>query len=153
MFYEGFILQRAYKFSILYFGIFVTLLLISGIMIIAQKSGLNFEGVLHYYLGSKEEFLASKSDIGLLKIVLPHIFAFALLSMVLLHFLAFTKYKTKSKALIYLLFIVQILEIFSPFLILHLSDFFVYIKLTSLFFYTLTLSFVFTLLVISIVKH
>lgn len=77
--------------------------------------------------------MSAKSSQGLLKIVLPHIFAFALLSMVLLHFLKFTNTKNKKAliVLIYALFITQFFEIFAPFFMLHISELFVYVKLFS----------------------
>lgn len=122
-------------------------------MIYAEKTSFSVMGVLQYYIGSGADFIAAKTNGGLFKLILPHIFAFALLSMVLLHFLAFTKFKEKTRVLVYAVFFVQFLEIFSPFLIINGAEFFVYLKLLSLFLYMLLLIFVLGVLVYSIARH
>lgn len=137
----------------MYFGVFVLLLLISGVMIFAQKTSFSPVGVLHYYIGYEVKFITAKTNIGLLKLVSPHIFAFALLSMILLHFLVFTRFKQKVRIVIYLLFGVQFLEIFTPFLIINVAPLFVYLKLLSLFVYLMLLLSILLLLVISIIKE
>lgn len=135
----------------LYFFAFVALLIVSGIMIYAYKTSLSIEGVQAYYLGSS--FTLPKTNAGLLKTLLPHIFAFALLSMVLLHFLAFTKFKKKMRSLIYIVFLAQTFELFTPFLMIDISAAFVFIKLTALFVYITALFLISALLVTSIIRY
>lgn len=141
-------MHKAYRFSLIYFALFTLLLLISGALLFDLKIGFESQRALSYYLGDPQNFIMAKSSYGLLKVVLAHIFAFALLSMVLLHFLAFTQFKHNkwSVFLVYLLFFVQFLEIFSPFLILWWSGFFIYLKIVSFFLYMLLVPFVFALL-------
>jgi hypothetical protein len=123
-------------------------------MIFESKIGFSVEAVSAYYLGSQERFIVAKSNAGVLKLVLPHIFAFAILSMVVIHFLAFTRYKN-SKAvlfLIYTILISQTFEIFSPFLIINISEVFVYLKLISFFLYITLIPMVLYILFRSILK-
>ncbi len=126
-------MTKAYKYSILYFAAFSLLLLISGIMLFEHKIGFSVQSVSEYYLGSSDKFIVAKTGSGVLKIILPHIFAFGLFAMVILHFLVFTKErgKTKTKMLIYLTFITAFLEITSPFLIILGAEFFAYVKIIS----------------------
>lgn len=126
-------MTKAYKYSIVYLLAFSLLLLISGVLLFEHKIGFSINGILEYYLGSEEKFIAAKSLGGILKIVLPHIFAFGLFAMVILHFFIFTKhrYKRGIKILIYLMFASAFLEIFSPFFIVFGLVFFAYIKMVS----------------------
>ena len=128
-------MQKAYKLSILYYLLFSLLLISSAVMLFEHKIGFSFNGVLEYYVGNEEKFIASKSFGGILKVLLPHIFVFGLLAMVLLHFLVFTehRYKKTTLILIYLTFITALLEMFTPFLIVSGFEFFAYVKLLSFF--------------------
>ncbi len=126
-------MTKAYRYSILYFLTFSLLLLISGTMLFEHKIGLSAQSINEYYLGNSDKFIPAKTATGVLKIVLPHIFAFGLFVMVVLHFLVFTKErnKTKTKMLICLTFITAFLEIASPFLIISGAEFFAYVKIIS----------------------
>ena len=128
-------MQKAYKLAIFYYLIFTMLLLLSAVVLFKVKIGFGVDDVLSYYMGNEAKFIIPKSDIGVLKLVLPHILAFGLLGMVLLHFLVFTKYRYKKSTLvlIYLSFLSVFLEIFSPIMIIHEFSLFVYVKLFSLF--------------------
>ncbi|MGB3962623.1 MAG: hypothetical protein WBK95_10345 [Sulfurimonas sp.] len=145
-------MQKAYKTSLLYFLAFCLLLLLSAALLFSHKIGFTPNAVTAYYLGSEADFIAAKSDMGILKIILPHIFAYALLLMVLLHFLRFTRYKNKRfmSTLITTFFFAAFFEIFTPFLILHISVLFVYAKLAALFLFFLLMSTVLYLLFASI---
>ena len=126
-------MHRAYKISILYFALFTLLLLGSGYMIFESKIGFDAQRALAYYMGNKELFIAAKTNGGILKLALPHIFGFALLSMIILHFLIFTKFRNSTfvKVLLYTLFISQFFEIFTPFLVINISEIFIYLKIIS----------------------
>lgn len=143
---------KAYKSLILYFIVFSLLLLISSIMIFQHKIGFYVDGVLRYYLGDEELFIPSKNEAGILKIILPHIFAFGLFSMVILHFVLFTKEKNRLKTLIYLLFVTAFLEIFTPFMIINGFYLFAYLKLISLFLFEVLILYILYILFFSIIN-
>lgn len=126
-------MTKAYKYSILYFLAFSLLLIISGTMLFEHKIGFSPQSVNEYYMGNSQEYIPAKTPSGILKIVLPHIFAFGLFTMVILHFLVFTKERNsfKSRLLIYLTFISAFLEISTPFLIIGGVEFFAYFKIIS----------------------
>ena len=141
-------LNKSYKVAIIYFLLFSLLLLASGALIFANKIGFSYTSLLHYYLGDIKNFSSAKSFIGISKIILPHIFAFGIFTMVLLHFLIFTKKRaTKElKIIIYLSFTSAFLEIFTAFLISEGYSFFIYLKLFSFFiFYCFILYIIFIL--------
>jgi hypothetical protein len=104
-------------------------------MLFEHKIGFSFSGVLEYYIGNEEKFISSKDSASILKVVLPHIFVFGLLALVLMHFVVFTehRYKKSTILLIYMTFITALLEIFTPFLIVSGFEFFAYVKLLSFF--------------------
>jgi len=121
-------------------------------MLFDIKLGFSVDAILEYYLGNEEKFIAKKTWGGILKIILAHVFTFGLLSMVLLHFLIFTKFKhtkTLQKTII-LLFLSGALEILSPFFIINGFIVFAYIKLVSLFVFEVILLTIFYLLFFSI---
>lgn len=135
-------MQQAYKLSIFYYLLFSLLLIFSAVMLFEHKIGFSYNSVLEYYIGNEEKFIPAQSTAGILKIVLPHIFVFGLLTMVLLHFLVFTDLKSRRAflILIYATFVTAFLEIFAPFMIISGWWFFAYIKLLSFFlFLALTL--------------
>ena len=126
-------MTQAYKLSILYFLAFSLLLTISGIMLFEHKIGFNINAISNYYLGDEEKFIVAKTSMGILKIVLPHLFAFGLFFMVLLHFLVFTKDRGSKglRVLIFLTFFSAFLEVFSPFFIILGAVWFSYVKVAS----------------------
>ena len=131
--FGDFSLQKAYKYSILYFLLFSFLLLVSSIWLFEQKIGFSVEAVVTYYSGNEEKFIPSKSSAGILKIILPHIFGFGIFFMILLHFLVFSKLRSSKKLqfLIYSTFTLTFLELFTPFFIIQGVLFFAYVKLFS----------------------
>jgi len=134
-------MTKAYKLSILYYLAFSLLLILSAFLLFEYKIGFSYEGVVDYYGGNEEKFIVAKSFSGLLKSVLPHIFVFGLFSMVLLHFLVFTKlrYKKSTLALIYASYITAL-------------NFFAYLKLLSFFVFLFLVLYVVWLLFSSIVR-
>jgi len=145
-------MHRAYRVSIVYFSLFTLLLLTSGAMLFELKISFDIEHAISYYMGNDELFIAVKTNSGILKLVLPHIFAYGLLAMVILHFLNFTKYKNLRaiKVVVYLVFISQFFEIFTPFLVVNISESFIYLKIISFFIFMGLIPFVLYLLVKSI---
>ena len=146
-------MQKAYKLSIIYYLVFSLLLIASAIMLFEYKIGFSYEGVLNYYLGNEDKFIPAKSTSGLLKMALPHIFSFGLISMVLLHFLVFTKlrYKKSTLTLIYLTFFSAMLEIFTPMLIVNGFEFAALLKLLSFFIFLALILYISWLLLHSII--
>ncbi len=145
-------MHNSYKVSIIYFVFFSILLLVSAFMIFATKIGFSPADISSYYLGNEEKFMQAKSFSGLLKVIYPHIFAMALFTMVLLHFVYFTNYK-KSKIFQYLIistYLTILLEIFSPFAILQGATLFAIIKLISMLCMFILFFFIFWLLLKSI---
>ena len=124
-------MQKAYKLSVIYYLAFTALLILSAIMLFANKIGFFPTSIIQYYIGNEEKFIPAKDTIGILKTILPHIFVFGLISMVLLHFLVFTKHKQKTitKYTIYFTYILAFCELFVPFMILNGYEFFAYVKL------------------------
>ncbi len=146
-------MTNAYKYSIIYFLAFSLLLMISGVLLFEYKIGFSVEQISSYYLGDEDKFMNPQTSSGILKIITPHIFAFGLFIMVLLHFLIFTK-KRSSKtliAVIYLTFLSAILELLSPFGIINSIEFFAYVKLLSFIIFELLVLFSSWLLFRSIV--
>ena len=144
---------QAYKYSILYFLLFSLLLLLSSALLFDAKIGLSIESILYYYQGDEENFIVAKSFGGVLKIILPHIFAFGLFMMVVLHFVVFTKYKQQLRYLTLASFTVALLELFSPFFIINGYEIFVYVKLASFFIFEFLLLYILWLLQKSIFTH
>ena len=126
-------MQKAYKYAVLYFLAFSLLLMTSSVLLFSEKIGFSSQAIVEYYLGNEDKFIVAKSFSGVLKIVLPHIFAFGLFVMVILHFVVFTK-TAKAKYMtffIYTLFFVSLLELFTPLLIINGYESFAYLKLIS----------------------
>jgi len=147
-------LQKAYKYSIVYFLLFSILLLGSSLLLFADKIGLSSTAIVEYYLGNEANFIFAKSWETVLKIILPHIFAFGLYFMVVLHFLLFTRHKD-TKLFLYLsyaIFFVGFLELFSPYMILAGFESFAVVKLISFILLELLLLYTFWLLLVSIAQ-
>jgi hypothetical protein len=121
--------------GVAYFSFFTLLLVLSAFLIFESKIGISANQVLEYYLGSEERFIPKKTSLGILKISLPHIFAYGLITMVLLHFLFFTAYKEGRQVgiLLQLMFLSASVEIASPLFMVEGYEFFAYIKLISFF--------------------
>lgn len=118
-------LNSAYKGVVFYFLPFIWLLLISALALYAQKIGFTPQAVLDYY--------TPKTLGGVLKVNLPHIFVFGLLSMVMLHFVVFTQHQKQLKLLNFIIYISGFMELFSPVGIIFGVEFFSYVKLISFF--------------------
>ena len=136
-------MTKAYKYSIIYFLTFSILLMISGVLLFEYKIGFSVEQINSYYLGDEDKFINPQSSSGILKIITPHIFAFGLFVMVLLHFLIFSKKRNSKtlKTVIYLTFTSATLELLSPFGIINTLELFAYIKLLSFFIFELLVLF------------
>ncbi len=142
-------MQKAYKFSVVYFLLFSLILLASSILLFSENIGLSIESILNYYRGNEEKFMLAKTTAGLLKVILPHFLGFGLFLMVVLHFVVFTKTK-HLPFIIYLVFTVALMELLSPFFIIYGFEFFAYVKLVSFIALELLLLYLFWVLLRSI---
>lgn len=147
-------MQRAYKLSVIYYLAFAILLVISAIMLFKLKIGFSIESILEYYIGNEEKFIAARNTGAIFKMILPHIYVFGLLSMVLLHFIVFTKHRFQKSTivLIWLTFTNGLLEIFTPFAIINGLAFFAYIKLLSFIIFLALILYIIWLLFNSIIN-
>jgi len=148
-------MDKGYKYAIVYFLLFGLLLFASAVVLFEHKIGFSKLEVLHYYLGDEASFMIAKSPLGILKIILPHIFAFGVFMMVMLHFLIFTKYRDTKQLtfIIYASYISASAELLSPFMILYGFEFFAYVKLLSFFALFALQLYISCLLFISIIKE
>lgn len=146
-------MQKAYKFSIFYFLLFSLMLLASSILLFDAKIGFSIESIVEYYQGNEEKFIIAKSMHGILKIILPHIFAFGLFIMVILHFVVFTKKRNSLifHFIIYSAFALGLLELFTPLLIIQGFLFFAYVKLTVFILFEFLMLYLFWILFKSII--
>ena len=140
---------KAYKYALLYFLLFSLLLLLSGGLLFEQKIGFSALDVLNYYEGNETLYIQKKSFLGILKIILPHLFAFGLFSMVALHFLIFTK-KKNLQILVYMVYLTALLEMLTPFFIINGFELFAYLKLLSFFLFQGLIIYILWLLFFSI---
>ena len=126
-------MTKTYKYSIIYFLAFSLLLMLSGFLLFEYKIGFSVAQISSYYLGNEDRFINPQTSSSIIKILTPHIFAFGLFIMVLLHFLIFTKKRNSKtlKTVIYLTFISAVLELLSPFGIINNVELFAYVKLLS----------------------
>ena len=120
-------MQKNYKTLIVFFLLFSLLFLVSSSTLFFLKSS---------WVVSQE-----KTVMGVLKVLLPHIFAFGLYIFVVVHFLLFTRYKeTKTMQwLIYVTFFSGFLEVSSSFMMLSDIAFFGILKFVSFVALNLTL--------------
>ncbi|MDA7816647.1 hypothetical protein N9A28_00480 [Sulfurimonas sp.] len=148
-------MQRAYSLAVFYYLLFSILLVMSAVLIFETKIGFSINGILDYYLGNEEKYILKQSFESILKINLPHLFSFAALAMVLLHFLVFTKHRfsKRNTILIYATFITAFLEIFTPMFIINGFEFFAYLKLLSFFLFLSLVLYISWLLFISIINE
>ena len=116
-------MYNSYRYSVQFLSLFSLLLVTSGVLLFNEKLGMSIDGIMNYY--------EQKSFDGILKLVLPHTFAYGLYAMVLLHFLVFTSQRGKiyTKFLVYAMFVSAFFEIVSSFGILQGYEFFAYMKL------------------------
>ena len=144
-------MYRSYHYAIIALFIFSLLLVLSSILLFQEKMGISVDGILSYYLGSEEHFTQAKSFDGLVKLILPHTFAYGLFSLLLLHFLVFTSLRKKAfaKFLLYTMFVSAICELLSPFGILQGFSFFAYVKLVSFFLFNFVILLVAAILLYS----
>ena len=126
-------MHQSYRFAIIYFTIFGTLLLLSGAVLFFSKLGISYKSISTFYLGSAAQFSQSKSSYGLLETALPHLGAMGLFIFVTAHFMLFTdkKQKQKSIAPAIALFIAALLDIASGFMIIQGFSIFVWVKIVA----------------------
>jgi len=103
--------HQAYRIAIGYFALFCIALLVSGLMLLILKTGINIEGVFTYY--------HTKSYEGLLELTHPHLGAMGVFIMVIGHFFLFTPLRHRMKWWLILFFAAALSSLVAPFLILQ----------------------------------
>jgi len=126
-------MHQSYRYAIMYFTIFSTLLLLSGAVLFVSKLGVSYESIELFYLGSTEQFCQPKSNFGLLETALPHFGAMGLLVFVIGHFLLFSPKQERQRAVlpVLVMFGAALLDIASGFIIVNGWTFFIWIKMAA----------------------
>lgn len=101
-----------YLLPLKYFFVMSALLLLSGLWMFILHTSLTIYGVLNYY--------ESKSFLGLLEIVNPHLFSMGVFVFVLTHFFSIVKGVKQKKFVLFSIFF------FITMLLLNLSVFFIF---------------------------
>ena len=108
-----------------------SLQLLTGIWLFVEKYGLSVESITEYILGNEEKFIKPKSLLGLLEVIVPHMFVIPLFTFVVLHFLYYLPVSRKTIFLAFIVFLSGVLETMSGLLIYKYSNVFSYVKLLS----------------------
>jgi len=90
--------NRLLQTIVVLYCIYVALLWVTNALLYFQKMGLTPESVVHYYLGSEEDFLQPRSYQGLLEVSHFHLFAMGMLLLVLTHLMLFVPLASRLKA-------------------------------------------------------
>jgi hypothetical protein len=90
--------NRLLQTIVVLYCIYVALLWVTNALLYFQKMGLTPESVVHYYLGSEEDFLQPRSYQGLLEVSHFHLFAMGMLLLVLTHLMLFVPLAGRLKA-------------------------------------------------------
>ncbi len=106
--------------------------LLTGIWLFVEKYGLSVESITEYILGNEEKFIKPKSLLGLLEVIVPHMFVIPLFMFVVSHFLYYLPVSRNIFLFSLIVFISGILETVSTVFILKYGLIFSYIKLISL---------------------
>ncbi len=106
--------------------------LLTGIWLFVEKYGLSVESITEYILGNEEKFIKPKSLLGLLEVIVPHMFVIPLFIFVVSHFLYYLPVSRNIFLFSLIVFISGILETVSTVFILKYGLIFSYIKLISL---------------------
>ena len=108
-----------------------SLQLLTGIWLFVEKYGLSVESITEYILGNEEKFIKPKSLLGLLEVIVPHMFVIPLFTFVVLHFLYYLPVRRETIFLAFIVFLSGVLETMSGLLIYKYSNVFSYVKLLS----------------------
>lgn len=106
--------------------------LLTGIWLFIEKYGLSVDSIAEYILGNEEKFIKPKSLLGLLEVIVPHMFVIPLFMFVVLHFLYYLPVSRNIFLFSLFVFISGILETISAVFILKYGLVFSYFKLISL---------------------
>jgi len=148
-------MHNTYRLAIVYFTLFSILLLVSAFMLFFTKIGFSIEDINTYYIGNEAKFMHAKTLSGTLKVLYPHMFSIALFSMVILHFVYFTKFNNSLyfRYLIILTYLSIFLEIFSGFFMILGISMFAFVKLASFISMFIVFLFLFWLILHSILSQ
>lgn len=104
----------------------------TGLLMFHDKLGFSYQGVVRYFLGDPDLFMAPRSFSGMLEVTHFHLFAMGLFFVVFTHLLLFSPLKEAIKAvLIWLLGLSLLGDIGSSWLIRYVASPFAWLKLGS----------------------
>ncbi len=120
------------RLSLLLSLLVVAIFWLTNILLFTAKMGFSYQSIVEYYLGNEEIFRTPVSYMGLLETTHAHLFAYALLLLLLNHLLAFTTLSAGWKtAGIVLTYGSGMLDIASGWLIVYVAPLFAWMKLLS----------------------
>jgi len=90
--------NRLLQTIVVCYCVYVALLWVTNALLYFHKMDLTPASVVHYYLGSEEEFLQPRSYQGLLEVSHFHLFAMGMLLLVLTHLMLFVPLADRAKA-------------------------------------------------------
>jgi magnesium-transporting ATPase (P-type) len=128
------VIPKRLFFALLVFAIgAIALQLASGVWLFVAKYGLSPSEVYLYFSGNEADFIMPKSFEGLMETAVPHFLAISTTIFVFAHFLLFTQVisEKKKELLITSLFLTAILDILSPFGMIHGYEIFAWVKLIA----------------------
>lgn len=128
----GFNNNRLLQIILVFTLIYITILWVTNMLLYVEKIGFTYASVVKYYLGAEEEFKNPVSYRGLLEVTHFHLFAFAMVLLLMNHLTVFTGLSQSMKlSLIILSFLSSLGDIGAGWLIRYVSPSFAYIKIGS----------------------
>ncbi len=132
---------------------FIVLFWFTNILLFTAKMGFSYQTVVEYYLGNEELFRGPVSYLGLLETTHAHLFAYALMLILLNHLFAFAELAPRWKLTgIGLTCASALLEIASGWLVVYVAEEFAWVKLLSFVTLQITLAVVIGFVMFSVIK-
>ncbi|MEK6692189.1 MAG: hypothetical protein AABY44_02035 [Nitrospirota bacterium] len=124
--------NRLLKIILVFTLIYVAILWVTNLLLYIENIGFTYTSVVKYYLGAEEEFKNPVSFRGLLEVTHFHLFAFAMVLLLMNHLTVFTGLSQLIKlSLIIISFLSGLGDIGAGWLIRFVSPSFAYIKIGS----------------------
>lgn len=122
--------NRLLQTIVVLYCVYVAMLWVTNALLYFHKMSLTPASVVHYYLGSEEQFLQPRSYQGLLEVSHFHLFAMGMLLLVLTHLVLFVPVSGRAKAwLITLPFVAALLDEGSGWLVRFVDPIFAWTKI------------------------
>ncbi len=141
------------RLSLLLSLLIVSIFWFTNILLFAAKMGFSYQSILEYYLGNEEIFRTPVSYMGLLETTHAHLFAYAILLLLLNHLLAFANISPCWKTVgIVFTYGSGMLDIASGWLIVYVAPAFAWVKLLAFLTLQLSLAVVIVLVLMSVLR-